>query len=135
MTIKRVLCPQRLRQIPRQFSWLDQRLVTDRYIDRCSVQSLALYLFLLSVADAKGLSYYSDSSVIARLSLSTRALHEAREQLIQVQLIAYHAPIYQVLALERNPSEQPEPVPVPRQTHQRPISFAELLHKMEVRHD
>ena len=135
MTIKRVLCPQRLRQIPRQFSWLDQRLVTDRYIDRCSVQSLALSLFLLSVADAKGLSYYSDPSVMARLSLSTGALHEAREQLIQVQLIAYLAPVYQVLALERDPSAQSEPVRTPRQTPQRPLSFAELLQKMEMRHD
>jgi hypothetical protein len=28
--IKRVLCPQRLRRVPEQFSWIDHRLVRDR---------------------------------------------------------------------------------------------------------
>jgi hypothetical protein len=32
MTLKRVLCPERLPQIPAQFSWADHRLVRERYI-------------------------------------------------------------------------------------------------------
>ncbi len=61
---KRVLCAQRLRQVPPQFSWVDQRLVRQRYIQRCDHAALALYLVLVSVADAQGLSYYSDASLV-----------------------------------------------------------------------
>ena len=55
-----MLWPQRLRQVPAQFSWVDQRLVRDGYLDRCDASSAALYLFLVTVADAHGLSYYGE---------------------------------------------------------------------------
>jgi len=57
MTLKRVLCPERLRQIPAQFSWVDHRLVRERYIERCDHSAMALYLFLVTVGDTQGLSY------------------------------------------------------------------------------
>ena len=98
-TIKRVLCPQRLRQVPAQFSWVDQRLVQDHFVERCEVRALALYLFLITVADAQGLSYYGEATLMQRLHLSNAALIAAREQLITLDLIAYQAPVYQVLAL------------------------------------
>jgi hypothetical protein len=31
-----LLCPQRLRKLPPQFSWIDQRLVREQHIDRLS---------------------------------------------------------------------------------------------------
>ena len=49
---KHPIYPQRIRKVPRQFSWIDQRLVGDHHIDRCSHRSAALYLFLVTVADA-----------------------------------------------------------------------------------
>ena len=76
--VKRVLCPQRLRRVPQQFSWIDHRLVRDRYICRCSVQALALYLLLVTVGDSQGLSYYSDQSICQLLSLDSSALAGAR---------------------------------------------------------
>ncbi len=66
---KRVLCPERLRRIPGQFSWIDQRLVRDRYLQRCDHGALALYLVLLTVADAEGLSYYSDTTLERMLNM------------------------------------------------------------------
>ena len=66
-TIKRVLRPERLRQVPEQFSWLDQAFVQRHFIDRCCARTAALYLFLVTVADAQGLSYYSHSTLAARL--------------------------------------------------------------------
>jgi hypothetical protein len=54
MPHKRVLRPDRLRRVPPQFSWIDQRLVRNRHIERCDVQALALYLVLVTVADAQG---------------------------------------------------------------------------------
>ena len=63
MIVKRVLCRHRLRRVPSQFSWVDHRLVRDRHICDRSAQALALYLFLVTVGDADGLSYYSDGSI------------------------------------------------------------------------
>lgn len=97
--IKHLLCPERLRRVPRQFSWVDQRLVRDRHICRGSAQALALYLFLVTVADAEGLSYYSDESICRLLPLDTAGLCRARQELIAADLIAYERPLYQVLAL------------------------------------
>ncbi|MBK8120835.1 MAG: hypothetical protein IPK39_17920 [Sulfuritalea sp.] len=100
MTLKRVLCPQRIRQIPPQFSWVDHRLVRERYIERCDHPAAALYLFLVTVADVEGLSYYSDAALTRRLSMSVGRLDQARSDLVRHGLIAYQRPIYQVLALD-----------------------------------
>ncbi len=54
MVTKQPICPDRIRRTPRQFSWLDHRLVSDHYIDRCTHAAAALYLFLVTVADARG---------------------------------------------------------------------------------
>jgi hypothetical protein len=98
---KRVLCPQQLRKVPEQFSWIDHRLVRDRHIAGRSAEALALYLFLLTVADGQGLSYYSDAGIGKLLPLDAIALARARQELIRVRLIAYEKPLYQVLSLDK----------------------------------
>lgn len=103
MTIKRVLCPERVRQVPAQFSWLDHRLVREPYLERCDPPAAALYLFLVTVADGQGLSYYSDAALVRRLSLPPARLNQARGDLIRLGLIAYQRPLYQVLALDVPP--------------------------------
>ena len=80
MKTKRVLCPERLRHVPHRFSWIDQRLVRDGHIVRCGPQALALYLLLVTVADAQGLSYYSDKTAARLLSLNEAELREAPAQ-------------------------------------------------------
>jgi hypothetical protein len=99
--IKRVLCPERLRRVPPQFSWVDHRLVRDRHIAGRSAEALALYLFLLTVADGQGLSYYSDAGIGKLLPLDGPALARARQELIRARLIAYERPLYQVLSLDK----------------------------------
>jgi len=126
MSIKRLLCPSRVRQIPSQFSWVDQRLVRDRHIGLCGADALALYLFLITVADAQGLSYYSDRSIVDRLSFDGHRLPKAREELQKAGLIAYKKPIYQVLALDQ-PATQPKPSKPRRST--RPIAVGEMLRR------
>jgi hypothetical protein len=100
MVIKRVLCRERLRQVPPQFSWIDHRLVRDRHICRCSTDALALYLFLVTVADGQGLSYYSDQTISRLLPLDGPALARARQELTAAGLIAYQRPLCQVLGLD-----------------------------------
>jgi hypothetical protein len=96
---KHPLSLAKLRKLPKQFSWVDQRLVSEHYIDALSHAACALYLFLLTVADAQGLSFYSKPSLCRRLSMSETTLHQARQELIERHLLAYRRPLYQVLAL------------------------------------
>ena len=109
MVEKRLLCPQRRRRTPTQFSWLDHRLVRERRLQHCPVEAWALYLFLVTVADARGLSYYSDASLTARLPLDRRALLDARQALISADLVAFEPPLYQVLSLDEHARAEPPP--------------------------
>ena len=99
MINKQILCPERLRQVPAQFSWVDQRLVRDNLLRRADPTAWSLYLVLVTVADAQGLSYYSDATLSRLLRLEALALAEARRQLVAADLVAYQKPLYQVLAL------------------------------------
>jgi len=123
--IKRVLCRERLRQVPLQFSWIDHRLVRDRHICRCSAEALALYLFLVTVADGKGLSYYSDQTISRLLPLAGPALPRARQELIAAGLIAYQRPLCQVLALDAPAANAPSP------STGKPLSIGQILRGME----
>lgn len=113
MVHKRLLLPERRRRVPPQFSWVDHRLVRERYLERCDSAALALYLFLVTVADADGLSYYGDASIGARLHLGQEHLVQARQTLIAADLIAFEAPLYQVLALDLHHAPRADrPLPV-----------------------
>ncbi|HEY5870062.1 MAG TPA: hypothetical protein VI542_31595 [Candidatus Tectomicrobia bacterium] len=90
--------------MPQQFSWVDQRLVRERRIEQLGHAACTLYLFLVTVADVQGLSYYADPSVCQRLSMTGAELHQARQTLITQGLVAYQRPLYQVLALDTAPS-------------------------------
>ena len=92
--------PERVRRVPKQFSWVDHRLVRDRYIERISHKAGILYLFLITVADRQGLSYYSDAILLNRLCMDNESLDGARHELILQDLIAWEKPIYQILPFE-----------------------------------
>lgn len=62
--------------------------------------ALALYLLLVSVGDAQGLSYYADRTVAGLLGLSPAEVRRARCVLQRADLIAYRKPLYQVLDLD-----------------------------------
>jgi len=137
--IKQLLRPERLRQVPEQFSWVDQALVQQHFIDRCEARSAALYLFLITVSDAQGLSYYGAATLARRLRLSDEQFAAARQQLIDLDLIAYRSPLYQVLAL---PGSAATPRPAPRapastgaNTGGQAVSLATLLQQAQQRRD
>lgn len=151
---KRVLRPERLRQVPEQFSWVDQALVQHHLIDRLDAQAASLYLFLVTVADAQGLSYYGGATLAQRLRLRPDELVAARAQLVGLDLIAYEAPLYQVLGLPGAAARAPRPAsakpappsaphsaphsapmsaPPPARQTTGPVSLGDLLGQLERR--
>ena len=123
MVSKVPIVAQRIRKVPRHFSWIDHRLVRDRHIESCSHQAAALSLFLVTVCDAKGLSYYGDKSIIKYLSMDQNTLNDARSSLICIGLIAWQKPLYQVLSLDRPEREKP----APRSNIDNPLSLGDIL--------
>lgn len=122
MTKKHPIRPDRIRKVPRQFSWVDHRLVRDRHIEQLSHAAAAVYLFLVTVGDAKGLSYYSDPSIMKRLTMDAATLSNARSNLIRAGMIAWKKPLYQVLSLDK-----PEPPAPSRASLDRPMALGDIL--------
>jgi hypothetical protein len=81
------------------FGWVDHRLVRKGYFKERSREALALYLFLITVADSDGLSYYSEESLCEHLNFKPSELWSSRLELADAELIAYRRPFYQVLRL------------------------------------
>ena len=109
MMQKKILRPERLRQVPAQFSWIDQRLVREDFLRHGEPSAWALYLVLVTVADAQGLSYYSEATLSRLLKLDLVQLAQARQQLVGADLLAYQKPLYQVLALPPAPAAPSSP--------------------------
>lgn len=127
MIQKQLIRPDRLRQVPPSFNWVDHRLVRDHYIERCDCTSLALYLFLVTVSDAQGLSYYSDASLCRRLKIDPLQLSAARMRLEKADLIAFRKPLYQVLSLD--PATPPQASDAAERTGQT-LSAADILKRL-----
>jgi hypothetical protein len=103
MTIKRLLCSERIRKIEGSFSWIDHRFVTGGFLRDLSSLEILLYLFLVAVSDRNGLSFYHDDRIASLLKIDLPALGQAREGLVLRSLLAYQPPLYQVLSLPPQP--------------------------------
>ena len=112
----------RTRKVPKQFSWIDHRLVRDRHIETFTHPAAALYLFLVTVGDVNGLSYYGDKAVMKRLGMDQSMLQNARSNLVQNGMIAWQRPLYQVLSLDISDTAK-------RSTMEQPLSLGSILKK------
>jgi hypothetical protein len=117
MITKHLLRAERQRRIPPSFSWVDHRLIRHAHLRDCDPSAWALYLFLVTVGDVQGLSYYSDAAISRHLKLDLLQLSAARQQLLQADLIAYRKPLYQVLSLP-DPAAPGAPAAEPQRASQ-----------------
>jgi hypothetical protein len=112
MTLRKplsVLVPQRIRQVPASFAWIDHRLRSGGFLKYLEAADLGLYLFLTLAADRHGLSCWRLDRIERDLPCFERnALWDARTRLCDLDLIAYrpwseHTPdgSYQVLSVPR----------------------------------
>jgi len=122
---KRVLKRSRIRGIQGGFAFIPHRFLSDGFIKRLGPGELLLYLFLILVSDAYGLSYYGNSAVCRFLGMNLCQLEHCRQILIDEDLIAFEAPLYQVLELPTRPGQKTLAADsVPSSS---PSSFSELL--------
>jgi hypothetical protein len=99
MIPKHILVPGRVRRPPTDgWSWIDRRFLRE-HASRLSHEAIFLYFFLAAVSDKDGLSFYGDASIALRLRMSETAVVRARDELVAADLLAYHAPLAQVLSL------------------------------------
>ncbi len=99
MIHKQILVPDRVRRPPREgWSWIDRRFLREQ-APRLSHEAIVLYFFLAAVSDKDGLSFYGDASIALRLRMSEAVVVGARDELVAADLLAYRAPLAQVLSL------------------------------------
>jgi hypothetical protein len=128
MMKKRVLNRSRIRTVHDSFAFIPHRFLTDGFMKRLGPGELLLYLFLILVSDAYGLSYYGDKAICRLLKIGASDLKQLRQILMDEDLIIYEAPLYQVLELPLRP--------LPDENHiealpDSPISFSQLIRRLD----
>ncbi len=107
MIIKKIINSKRVRCIDGGFSFIPHRFLTDGFLQALSQKELLLYLFLVLASDRHGLSYYAYDNICSLLRLTVEDYIEARNSLLQKDLIAFDGTLYQVLDLPLKPFTVP----------------------------
>ncbi|MEA2080745.1 MAG: hypothetical protein U9P00_13005 [Pseudomonadota bacterium] len=130
MIHKRVLNADRVRRIDGGFSFIPHRFLIDGFLASLEQKELLLYLFLVLASDRHGLSFYSYDAICSLLQLTLDQYLEARNGLIDKDLIAFDGTIFQVLSLPGQPIRDPAP-------KQDPATIAQLIRQSlgEVQYD
>ena len=102
----KILCPNRVRRITGSFAFIEHRFLRNGFWDSLTHHELLLYVFLLLVADRNGISYYSYDKIYSLLRISTDEYLQARNALIDKDLIAFDGYFFQVLSLPEKPVMQ-----------------------------
>jgi len=106
MIKKKVLVPNRVRCIEGGFSFVPHRFVTDGFLAVLGQKEILLYLFLIIVSDRNGLSFYSYDAICTFLQITVDEYIEARDSLIEKDLIAFDGSLFQVLDLPKKPVQR-----------------------------
>lgn len=103
MIKKRILEPARVRRIQGGFSFIPHRFLTDGFLASLDQAEILLYLFLVLASDRNGLSFYSYDAICNLLQITVDDYVEARDGLINKDLIAFDGTLFQVLDLPEKP--------------------------------
>jgi hypothetical protein len=117
MIQKKILNPDRIRRIDKGFSFIPHRFVTDGFLAALGQNELLLYFFLVLVSDRFGLSFYSYDAICSLLGISLDQYIQARNSLIDKDLIAFNGTIFQVLDLPAKPAAARNSTPDRRPPH------------------
>ena len=103
MIKKKIIDPDRIRRIDGGFSFIPHRFICDGFLSALQQKELLLYLFLVIVSDRHGLSFYSYDTICTLLKIELNQYIDARNGLIDKDLIAFDGTVFQVLELPATP--------------------------------
>ena len=103
MIKKKILNPDRIRRINGGFSFIPHRFLSQGFLAALRQKELLLYLFLVIASDRYGLSFYSYDAICTLLEFDLDQYINARDGLIDKDLIAFDGTLFQVLDLPAKP--------------------------------
>lgn len=129
--VRAPIIPDRVRKIAGEtFAFLPHRFLRDGFFVSLAPQELRLYVLLVLVADRNGVSFYSYDRLCSILELPLEDYLDARNALIDKDLVATDGTRMQVLSLPDHPT-LPPPRPLrhdtQRQDHDPATIRAQLL--------
>jgi len=98
-----ILEPKRVRKISSTFAFIQHRFIRDGFFESLNHHELILYLFLILVGDRYGVSWYAYDKICAILRITLDEYIDARNSLIDKDLIAFNGHTFQVLSLPQKP--------------------------------
>ena len=101
MIQKKILIPERVRKIRGSFAFIEHRFLHDGFFSSLTQEERSLYLFLVLASNRSGLSYYSFDRICKLNVMSERSYIDARNSLIDKDLIAFDGYFFQVLSLPK----------------------------------
>lgn len=98
------LRPERVRRIGGEsFAFVPHRFLREGFFASLTLEERSLYLFLLLAGDREGVSFYGYDRVCSTLELPLEVYLEARNGLMDKDLIAFDGRRFQVLSLPTKP--------------------------------
>lgn len=97
------LIAERVRRIEGGFSFVPHRFLTDGFFASLLPEELVLYFFLLVAGDRNGVSFYGADAILSLLCMDGHRYLDARNGLIDKDLIAFDGRRFQVLSLPKSP--------------------------------
>ncbi|KPA12843.1 hypothetical protein MHK_006950 [Candidatus Magnetomorum sp. HK-1] len=98
-----ILEPKRVRKISSTFAFIEHRLIRDGFFESLNHHELILYLFLILVGNRFGVSWYAYDKICGILRITLDEYIDARNSLIDKDLIAFNGYTFQVLSLPEKP--------------------------------
>lgn len=89
--------PRRVRYPKGAYGWVDLRIVTDGHLEGLGSEAALVYLFLCTVGNRSGLSFWRRARIAQMLNLAPVEIDGALARLIAADLIAANDRVVQVL--------------------------------------
>ncbi len=93
------LVSNRVRKIKGSFAFIEHRFLRHGFWASLGHEELLLYFFLVLVADRDGLSFYPYDKICSLLTIDVESYIQARNSLIDKDLLAFDGTFFQVLSL------------------------------------
>lgn len=106
MIRKKVLNTKRIRKINGGFCYIPHPFLADGFLASLSQKEILLYFFLVLASDRNGYSYYTYDSICRFLRITIDQYIEARDGLVDKDLITSGGSLFQVLSLLDKPTIQ-----------------------------